>query len=147
MRGQNSNMARQLPIRNALAQQRVKDLRLGQAPAEQLVWSLLRNRQLAGLKFRRQFPIGPFIADFYCHEAKLVVELDGESHDGRAQVDADRTRYLEAHELHVFRVANADVYADLEAVAHGIMKAAGIDVEKWLVERSERVIDRKPPSP
>lgn len=130
-----------------MAQQRAKDLRLSQAPAEQLVWSLLRNRQLAGLKFRRQFPIGPFIADFYCHESKLVVELDGESHDHRAQVDADRTRYLEAHELLVFRVANDDVHADLEAVAHGVMKAAGIDVEKWRIEQSERVIDRKPPSP
>jgi very-short-patch-repair endonuclease len=50
---------------------------------EQLLWSILSGRKLGGLKFRRQHPIEPYIVDFYCADAKLIVELDGESHNGR----------------------------------------------------------------
>lgn len=139
-------MARQLPLRRELTQERAHQLRLNQAPAEQLVWSLLRNRRLAGLKFRRQVPVGPYIADFLCHEASLVVELDGETHDCRMHEDAERTRYLESHGLRVFRVQNADVFADLEAVVFAILKAAGINTEAWLAER-QRGNNQQPPSP
>jgi very-short-patch-repair endonuclease len=140
-------MVRPLPLRRDVTQERAKELRHELAPAEQLVWSMLRDRRLGGLKFRRQFPIGPYIADYYCHEAKLVVELDGESHDDRMKEDAERTKYLEAQHLSVFRVQNADVFADLESVAFGILRAAGIDVENWMAERETASIKRSAPSP
>lgn len=112
-----------------------------------MVWSILRNRQLAGLKFRRQVPIGPYIADFFCREIDLVVELDGETHDFRVQYDAERSQYLKSQHLRVFRVQNADVYRDLEAVAFAILRAAGIDVEKYLAEHKVPVSDQTAPSP
>ncbi|MGE5599382.1 MAG: endonuclease domain-containing protein, partial [Bacteroidota bacterium] len=55
--------------------QRCRELRQSATDAEQLLWELIRNRQLLGAKFRRQHPVGPFILDFYCHEAKLAIEL------------------------------------------------------------------------
>ena len=58
------------------------------------MWSKLRGRKLAGLKFRRQHPIGPFVVDFYCAEHKLVVELDGPVHDQRQDDDRQRSQYL-----------------------------------------------------
>ena len=95
---------------------------------EHLLWGLVRDRRLQGLKFRRQHPIGPYVADFYCHEAALVLELDGMSHDGRAEADARRTRYLESLGLTVLRISNEDVLRDREAVAIAILRAAGMDV-------------------
>jgi very-short-patch-repair endonuclease len=140
-------MARPLPLRRDITQERAKQLRHALAPAEQLVWSILKDRRLGGLKFRRQFPIGPYVADFYCHEAKLVVELDGDSHDDSVKADTDRTLYLESHRLTVFRVPNADVFSDLESVAFGILRAAGIDVELWMAERERMSNERSAPSP
>ena len=84
------------------------------------------------MKFRRQFPIGPYFADFVCLEANLVVELDGESHEGREEYDDRRTKYLESCGFQVFRVMNDDVLEDVEAVAIGIAREAGIDVVTWL---------------
>jgi very-short-patch-repair endonuclease len=103
---------------------------------------------LAGLRFRRQYPIGPYIADFYCHEKKLVVEVDGESHKYSQAEDADRTRYLESLEIRVFRVTNGDVVLNLEGVGFAIMRTAGIDVESWLAARetSARNHTRQTPS-
>jgi very-short-patch-repair endonuclease len=140
-------MTRPLPLRREITQDRAKRLRSIQTPAEQLVWSLLRDRRLAGLKFRRQFPIGPYIADFYCHEVKLVVELDGDSHEKTADEDAERTRYLETRGLRILRVQNAEVLSDLESVAFGILKATGIDVQAWLAERERGSRERSAPSP
>jgi very-short-patch-repair endonuclease len=57
-----------------------RDLRKRQTPAERIFWKLLRDRRLKSLKFRRQFPIGPFVADFCCHAIRLVIELDGDVH-------------------------------------------------------------------
>src|SRR5215207_1966164 len=74
----------------------VRDFRRQQTPAEQTLWELLRDRRLDGLKFRRQFPITIFIADFCCFELKLVVELDGGVHEMRDQAahDVNRDSYL-----------------------------------------------------
>jgi very-short-patch-repair endonuclease len=88
---------------------------------------MLRGGRFGGLKFRRQHPIGPFTVDFYCDEINLVVEVDGASHEDRAEHDRKRTEYLEQHGLRVFRVTNADVMADAEAVMRGIAKAAGVE--------------------
>jgi ATP-dependent DNA helicase RecQ len=73
---------------------RVRELRANPSEAEKLLWSVLRAKSVAGIKFRRQHPIEPYIADFYCAKARLVIEVDGESHDARVDYDRDRTAYL-----------------------------------------------------
>src|SRR5690242_9709167 len=102
-------MAEQKKPINPLMIERARQLRRDTTVPERFLWSLLRDGRLAGLKFRRQHPIGPFVADFYCHDAALVVEVDGMSHDGRAVADAQRTSYLESQGLQVLRIGNDDV--------------------------------------
>jgi very-short-patch-repair endonuclease len=98
--------------------ERACEMRHEPAPAEEKLWWCLRNRRLAGYKFRRQPPLAPFVADFFCAETKLVVELDGDSHgdDGREAYDASRTRRLNRNGLHVIRFENDDVFRFLDAV-------------------------------
>ena len=91
---------------------------------ERLLRARLRNRHLDGLKFRRQHVIGPYIADFHCAQAGLVVELDGETHVGRGQSDAARTAYLKSRGLRVFRVTNDDLLQSPDAVTEAIMREA-----------------------
>ena len=108
---------------------RARALRHDATPPEKLLWSVLRSRRLAGLKFRRQEPIGPYIVDFCCRELNLVVELDGMSHDDKARQDAARDDWLRRKGYRVLRVANWDVTEDLEAVARGIYREAGVRYE------------------
>jgi len=107
---------------------RARQLRREATVPERIVWGMLRNGGLAGLKFRRQYPVGPFVVDFYCHEARLAVEVDGRSHEERTAADKRRTEHLERAGLRVFRVTNDDVLEDPEAVARGIAKAAGVEI-------------------
>lgn len=72
--------------------QLARELRRRQTPAEQLLWQLLRNRQLGGFKFRRQHPIGTFIADFFCDDARLIIEVDGAVHQEATQQQLDHQR-------------------------------------------------------
>jgi very-short-patch-repair endonuclease len=74
---------------------RARAMRHESVPAEAVLWQHLRGRRLGGLKFRRQLPVGRYVADFLCHEEKLVVELDGPSHDDRVEHDSKRTAFLE----------------------------------------------------
>jgi very-short-patch-repair endonuclease len=104
---------------------------------EKVLWNVLKNRQVAGLKFRREFAVGPYFGDFVCPEAGLIVELDGQSHEGRQARDAERTAFLESQGYRVFRVTNDDVLDDVESVATGIARAAGIDVVAWLNGKSD----------
>ena len=106
--------------------QRAKELRKTQTPAEKILWSRLRNRGLCGLKFRRQHPVGPFIADFYCAQHRLVVELDGEVHLGLAEQDASRTTQLTAYGYQVLRVWNEEVEANPDQVLEKIAAACGV---------------------
>ena len=69
-----------------------RELRQSSTKAEKILWEYLRNRNLDGMKFRRQHPIDKFIADFYCHEKKLVVELDGAVHDDKMNAQYDEAR-------------------------------------------------------
>ena len=94
---------------------------------ERRLWSYLRGGRLCELKFRRQHAIGEFIVDFYCHEQRLVLELDGNSHIGQTQYDLVREDYLKAQNLRVLRFHNDDVLGDIEAVLKGILAACGID--------------------
>jgi very-short-patch-repair endonuclease len=100
------------------------------APAEQILWWSLRNRKLDGLKFRRQVPIGRFIADFYCTEFKLIVELDGDSHNEQVEYDQKRSAWLEERENHVIRFVNDDVLGALDGVLLTILRECGRDVTR-----------------
>jgi len=94
---------------------------------ERRLWNELRAGRLCGMKFRRQHPIGPFIVDFYCHENRLVIELDGDSHNDRGRYDLDREEFLKSQNLRVLRFGNDDVLHDLEAVLRAILLASWID--------------------
>jgi very-short-patch-repair endonuclease len=107
---------------------RARRLRRESTSPERILWSILRGGQLAGLKFRRQHPIGPYIADFYCHSASLVVELDGMSHDTTREYDQRRDEYLKRQGLTVLRILNDEVMSDLDAVAMAILAAAGVEL-------------------
>ena len=101
--------------------------------AEDLLWGQLRNRGLDGLKFRRQAPIGPFIADFVCDEHRLVVEADDDSHDSEkaAQRDRGRSGYLRTEGYKVVRYDDEEVIKDLESVLRDIARRCGRDVRWW----------------
>lgn len=88
--------------------------------AEQLLWSLLRNRRLAGAKFRRQHPIGRYIMDFYCHEKKLVIELDGGQHSEQQDYDQRRDIYLNQLGIRVLRFWNNQMLQETESVLEKI---------------------------
>ncbi|MGQ9779219.1 MAG: endonuclease domain-containing protein [Bacillota bacterium] len=95
-----------------------------------MLWGLIRDRQLGGAKFRRQHPVGPFILDFYCHEAKLAVELDGGVHTDpeQAKRDAERTKALEAEGIRVLRFWNHEVHERTEEVLAKIREALTPDL-------------------
>lgn len=100
-----------------------RELRRNSTDAERKLWSLLHNRSLFGCKFRRQFPVGPFIADFACTERRLIVELDGSQHTSNIEVDEQRTTYLKSHGYAVLRFWDNDVLARTESVAEAIRMA------------------------
>ena len=102
-----------------------RELRKNETDAEKLLWNLLRDRQLGNAKFRRQHPLGPFVLDFYCHEEKLGIEIDGGQHaeSDQALYDAKRTQKLEAEGVKVFRFWDNDVLANTEGVLEKILNA------------------------
>ncbi len=102
---------------------RARQLRSSQTPAEQALWQQLRLRQIAGHKFRRQQPLGPYIVDFVCLEARLIVELDGGHHAARAEYDAERTAWLTAQDFRVLRFWNHEALTAPEAVIKVIQEA------------------------
>jgi very-short-patch-repair endonuclease len=99
-----------------------KVMRRVPTPAEDRFWQAVRNRQLANLKFRRQHPVGFFIADFYCHEHQLVIEVDGAVHNDQEQLDYDTGRNYEMTQLGmaVLRFKNEEVLENLEMVKRKI---------------------------
>jgi len=99
-------------------------LRDRMTPAEEALWEALRDKKLAGLKFRRQHPVEQFVLGFYCPRFKLVVELDGSVHDGRTEEDAARTEHLNSYGYRVIRFRNEGVFNDLPDVLRRIAKAA-----------------------
>jgi len=95
---------------------RARELRKRSTNAEKKLWSYLRLRQIAGHKFRRQQPIGKYIADFACLEKKLVVEVDGGQHSEPIAYDEDRTMWLESQGYRVLRFWNNEVLKEIEIV-------------------------------
>ena len=107
----------------SLQKGRARKLRENQTDVEGKLWSRLRDRQLSGVKFRRQHPIGPFIVDFYCLERGLIVELDGSQHVQRNTADKRRTRFLEGLGYRVLRFWNNDVLSNFDGVLERISEA------------------------
>ena len=99
-----------------------RDLRRNQTSAEELLWARLRNRQLEGYKFRRQVPLGRFIVDFACYDARLVVEVDGGQHAERTSEDLARTAWLESRGFRVLRFWNNEVMENPDGVLVRILE-------------------------
>ena len=97
--------------------------------AEQRLWSALRRRQLDGLRFRRQVPLGGFIVDLACYDARLVIELDGGQHAESEAEDAARSQWLEERGFRVLRFWNNDIFENLEGVLEVIRKSIAPDPE------------------
>jgi very-short-patch-repair endonuclease len=108
----------------ALARDQVRALRAAQTEVESRLWQRLRNRQLEGAKFRRRQSIGSYIADFFCFDARLVVELDGSQHgeEHEQQADDRRTEYLENHGYRVLRFWNEEVLDNIDGVLETIAR-------------------------
>ena len=110
-----------------------RQLRRNQTDAEKFLWSKLRNRQLSGYKFKRQVPVGTYIADFLCQEAMLIVELDGGQHAGQQDYDQRRTHWLESQGFRVLRLWNNDVLLNIIGVSDVLLEAVGKQVNKMNV--------------
>jgi very-short-patch-repair endonuclease len=102
--------------------ERRSELRNNLTSAEAVLWLQLKNRKLDGKKFRRQHSIGPFIADFYCPECRVIVELDGAGHftETGAERDARRTEFLKRFGVRVIRFENRAVFKNMEGVLEAI---------------------------
>ena len=105
-----------------MAQRKARELRVTMTDAERRLWSALRGRRLQGYKFRRQHPIGPYIADFVCVEHRLVIEADGGQHADNAD-DQRRTVWLQRRGWRVVRFWNNDILANPEGVQDVIWRA------------------------
>ena len=98
-----------------------RDLRSRSTDAERKLWSLLRDRQILGLKFRRQRPIGPYFVDFVCMSRRLVIELDGGQHAEATGRDERRTAFLSAQGYHVVRFWDHDMLTTPDAVLEALL--------------------------
>jgi len=104
---------------------RARGLRRNMTDAERKIWQILRSQQMQGFKFRRQVPIGRYIADFVCHEARLIVEIDGGQHDHASPQESERTAFLQTEGYRVLRFWNNEVLANLDGVYTRITEALG----------------------
>src|SRR5690606_34253297 len=100
-----------------------RELRTGLTPAEHALWQRLRGKQIHGFKFRRQHPVDRFIVDFYCSQARLVVEVDGPIHEQQQEYDELRQAFIESLGLRVLRFTNDEVLGDIESVLARIEEA------------------------
>ena len=101
--------------------QRSKQLRQQMTPEEKILWEQLRRNNLKGLHFRRQQIIDGFIVDFYCHQARLVIEVDGEIHNQQLEFDQERDQILSARGLKILRVTNQEIKNNLQEVLNKII--------------------------
>ena len=99
-----------------------RHLRIEQTFAEKTLWRVLRSRQFEATKFKRQIPFPPYIVDFYCHSARLVIEIDGGQHFIEVEADERREKFLERRSLRVIRFTNLDVLKNLEGVTSVILQ-------------------------
>ena len=101
-----------------ILESRRRDLRVKQTEAEKILWQKLRNRQIDGFKFFRQYSIGKYIADFYCSELRLVIELDGSHHyeENVFEYDKIREEFMKSLDIQTIRFNNLDVFKSLDEV-------------------------------
>lgn len=104
--------------------QAARELRQRQTPAESRLWACLRNRRLAGLKFRRQHPVANtnYVVDFFCYDQLLIIELDGEIHNYQGAADRERQGILEAEGYRVLHFTNEAVWLNLGDVLKQIVQ-------------------------
>lgn len=100
-----------------------RKLRNSMTPAETILWTQIRRKQLSGYQFKRQYSIDRYIVDFYCPQLKLVIEVDGDSHcsESARRYDAAREKEIAAHGIKILRFTNNDVYSNLKGVVEAIM--------------------------
>lgn len=105
--------------------ERARALRRGDTAAEQRLWESIRGRRLHGLKFVRQLPVGPYVADFACRSHRLIVEVDGATHGTEQEIrhDSERSEFLTQQGWRLLRVGNDDVFRHLGDVLETILKA------------------------
>ncbi len=110
---------------------KAKALRKNMTKAEELLWKRLNKKQILGLRFRRQHPINIFIADFYCHVARIVIELDGKIHEIPENKIYDYAREAELREfgLEILRFKNEEIYENLELVLNKISEVINKRIE------------------
>ena len=121
--------------------ERRRDLRKVSTKAEDLLWKLLRNRNIKGYKFKRQYSVGGYILDFYCPEIKLAIELDGAYHldSERTKYDAQRTKIINECDLTVVRFSNEEVSNNIDYVLNEIEKSIAVaSLPLSLPRRGER---------
>jgi very-short-patch-repair endonuclease len=108
---------------------RAKALHRKMTDAEIKLWLRLNNRQLGGHKFRKQMPVGPYIADFACLDLSLIIEVDGGQHSENRVKDERRTAYVEAKGYRVVRFWNTDVMRHVDGVVEVIARTVGIVID------------------
>lgn len=108
-----------------VTRERARRLRARMTLPEQLLWDAVRAGR-AGLKIRRQHPLGPYILDFYCDAAKLAVEIDGEAHRDRQAADVRRDAWLKSQGVRTLRIVATEVLRDLRGTVECIQREAGI---------------------
>lgn len=130
---------------------RARQLRHEMTEAEQFLWKRLRHRQLLGMKFRRQVPIGSFIADFCCLERRVIVELDGGQHVDEEAYDVGRTEWLQSQGFRVLRFWNHEVFKEtqvvLDAIVEALEEALPLAKSACRKERSRLVTSPRPAEP
>ncbi|MBB5986324.1 endonuclease domain-containing protein [Sphingobium lignivorans] len=117
--------------RHEITRDRAKTLRSDMTAPERALWSVQRAGQL-GVKFQRQVVLAPYVADFAARSLKLVIEIDGETHAGREQADAERTAALEARGFRVLRFTNGEIMTNIDGVVRTILIALGREGESPL---------------
>ncbi len=102
---------------------RARTLRHHSSKPERIFWAQVRQKNWRGYKIRRQVPIGPFIVDFLCHEAKTIIEIDGPYHEFTRAYDLARELYLERRGFHIIRFSNDDIVEDCERALRKLQDA------------------------
>ena len=115
---------------NKFTVQRSRELRQKMTLPEKILWQFLRGSSFAGLRFRRQHPVGRYIVDFCCPKKKLIIELDGEYHTTIAREDEKRDVFLKNHGFRVLRFTNDHVFDHIETTLQSIAQELAIDWRK-----------------
>ena len=115
---------------NKFITKRARELRQKMTLSEKILWQFLRGSTFAGLRFRRQHPVGHYITDFCCLQKKLIIELDGGYHNKIEREDKDRDNFLKEHGFHILRFTNDHVFDQIEWTLQTIAHELAVDGKK-----------------